>query len=73
MLAAFISGVAVALFASNCKAAGATVRYAFLEELMRYIKVHVNYSYTLPKSRECIRMRHPIFPQGLVLIIFAIM
>ena len=50
MLAAFISGVAVALFASNCKAAGATVRYAFLEELMRYIKVNVNYSYTLPKK-----------------------
>jgi hypothetical protein len=49
-LAASISGVAVALFASNCKAAGATARYAFLEELMRYIKVNVNYSLTLPKK-----------------------
>eukprot|EP00597_Dinobryon_sp_UTEXLB2267_P001877 CAMPEP_0170069610 /NCGR_PEP_ID=MMETSP0019_2-20121128/8219_1 /TAXON_ID=98059 /ORGANISM="Dinobryon sp., Strain UTEXLB2267" /LENGTH=273 /DNA_ID=CAMNT_0010277695 /DNA_START=275 /DNA_END=1096 /DNA_ORIENTATION=+ len=30
----------VAIFASNCKAAGASSRYAYLEELMKLIKVH---------------------------------
>ena len=33
------AGVAVAVFASNCKKAGASERYKYLEELMRYIPV----------------------------------
>jgi hypothetical protein len=34
------TGVTVALFASNCKKAGAADRYKYMEELMKHIKVH---------------------------------
>ena len=33
------AGVTVALFASNCKKAGASDRYQYIEELMKYIPV----------------------------------
>lgn len=35
-----ITGVTVALFASNCKKAGASDRYQYIEELMKYIPVN---------------------------------
>eukprot|EP01036_Dinobryon_divergens_P022220 gene22220-30461_t len=57
----FGTGVAVALFASNCKAAGATVRYAFLEELMRYIKVH-SYGKCLHNFEEPSMKDDPTWP-----------
>eukprot|EP01032_Pedospumella_encystans_P015845 gene15845-18102_t len=34
------TGVTVAIFASNCKNAGASTRYKFIEELMKHLQVH---------------------------------
>jgi hypothetical protein len=50
------TGVSVAAFVSNCKAAGATERTAYLEELMKHIKIH--------QYGKCLKNREePDFPK----------
>jgi hypothetical protein len=44
-------GVSVVVFTSNCEAAGASDRKAYLEELMKYIKVH-SYGKCLNNAQE---------------------
>jgi alpha-1,3-fucosyltransferase 10 len=55
-------GVAVALFTSNCKAAGATGRYKYLETLMKHIKVH-SYGKCLQNREEPEMPEDPAWPK----------
>ena len=47
----FGTGVSVVVFASNCKKAGASERYKYLEELMKWVKVH-SYGSCLNNRKE---------------------
>lgn len=54
-------GVEVVLFTSNCKAAGASERYKYLEELMKYITVH-SYGKCLKNRNEPNMPDDPTWP-----------
>jgi hypothetical protein len=57
----FGTGVSVVAFISNCKAAGANERVAFLEELMKYIPVH-SYGGCLNNRKEPTMANDPAWP-----------
>jgi hypothetical protein len=54
-------GVSVVLFTSNCKAAGATQRYKYIEELMKHIEVH-SYGSCLKNRDEPSMPNDPTWP-----------
>jgi hypothetical protein len=60
------AGVSVAVFASNCKKAGAQERSRYLEELMRYIPVRVADLFLQRCMRHLSLLWRQLLPSGIL-------